>query len=800
MTPDSIPAAPAPQQQRRRGPAIGHPVGRHALADIAAITTLLAIGVLAFGPVLAWTAGLRAGAVGVMVALDLALLASWRRWSGLTTMNVGVIAYLLFGGVAALPETTVAGAIPTLDTLRRLAQLTYAAWRDLLTASLPASTFIGPAVVPYLAALLLGTLAYWSALRGARPLLAVPTALALLVVGILWGTQQAPYALAQGLAFAAIALTWAAWRAQRRTGRGTTESGAAADGAVFHDVRRAGMLGPQVAAVAGLLVLGIAVAAAAAPALTPQVRHVLRDDVVPPLEPSQYPSPLTRYRHLERDLAAEPLLTAVGLPAGARVRIATMDAFDGNVYRVDAASAGFQRAGEHIDSATGLDGPTATVTITVSGLTGEWVPTVGATRGVRFGGPRAGALADGLHYNPLTGTAISPAGIGADTTYALDAVIAPRPADAAIAAAVPANAALPAPQKVPGVLRDVTARAVGPATSPAEQLTRIRDFLRAGYYSDGSTSASPAGHTSARIASLLTQPALVGDEEQYAVTMALMARELGLPARVVLGFVPPSGTTSADAKPPAQGTAPTQPKAPASVTFTGADARVWVEVAFEGLGWVSYDPTPDRSKVPRTIEPKPKEEPKPQVLPPPEPPRESAPPPVKADESDRPADPVVDSSPLARILAVTGAVLGGLLLLAAPALLILAVKAVRRRRRRTAGSAADRIGHGWSEVVDRATDLGAPIPPRATRRETAAVIHDRYPAASSVALADRIDAHVFGRGEPTEHDVHELWQQVEEALARVSAAVPARQRWAGRLSLRSLRSLRFLPSHRRRSP
>ena len=52
----------------------------------------------------------------------------------------------------------------------------------------------------------------------------------------------------------------------------------------------------------------------------------------------------------------------------------------------------------------------------------------------------------------------------------------------------------------------------------------------------------------------------------------------------------------------------------------------------------------DSSKVPRTIEPKPKEEPKPQVLPPPEPPRESAPPPVKADESDRPADPVVDLS------------------------------------------------------------------------------------------------------------------------------------------------------------
>ena len=49
--------------------------------------------------------------------------------------------------------------------------------------------------------------------------------------------------------------------------------------------------------------------------------------------------------------------------------------YDGNVYRVDAASAGFQRAGDRIDSTSGTEGTPTQVRVDVRGLDGVWLPT-----------------------------------------------------------------------------------------------------------------------------------------------------------------------------------------------------------------------------------------------------------------------------------------------------------------------------------------------------------------------------------------------------------------------------------------
>ena len=52
------------------------------------------------------------------------------------------------------------------------------------------------------------------------------------------------------------------------------------------------------------------------------------------------------------------------------------------------------------------------------------------------------------------------------------------------------------------------------------------------------------GHSTERIACFLKAAQLTGDDEQYAATMALMACQLRLPARVVMGFYPPASTTA----------------------------------------------------------------------------------------------------------------------------------------------------------------------------------------------------------------------------------------------------------------
>lgn len=68
--------------------------------------------------------------------------------------------------------------------------------------------------------------------------------------------------------------------------------------------------------------------------------------------------------------------------------------------------------------------------------------------------------------------------------------------------------------------------------------------------------------------------------QHYAGAMALMLRYLGIPARVAAGFT--SGTYDSGK---------------GEWTVTDHDAHDWVEVWFEGYGWLPFDPTPGRGSL-----------------------------------------------------------------------------------------------------------------------------------------------------------------------------------------------------------
>lgn len=63
--------------------------------------------------------------------------------------------------------------------------------------------------------------------------------------------------------------------------------------------------------------------------------------------------------------------------------------------------------------------------------------------------------------------------------------------------------------------------------------------------------------------------------QQFAATMAMMARVVGIPARVVVGFL-----------------RPTQTSGPSGYVFTSRSAHSWPELYFAGVGWVRFEPTP----------------------------------------------------------------------------------------------------------------------------------------------------------------------------------------------------------------
>jgi hypothetical protein len=221
-------------------------------------------------------------------------------------------------------------------------------------------------------------------------------------------------------------------------------------------------------------------------------------------------------------------------------------------------------------------------------------------------------------------------------------------------------------------------------------------------------------------------------------------------------------------------------------TIKGTDAHVWTEVLFDGIGWVPFDPTPDEDQTPDQIQPKPQERNDPQVLPPPEVPQKrelKAPPKADSDQTKRKPD-QEDGFP--GFVKYVVAAAGGVGVLSLPFLLVLALKSRRRGRRRTTGRLADRISGAWAEISDTATDLGTPLPARATRLESSRLLVAAYPGLETETLARRIDAHVFGEAEPAEDSVRSVWDAVDTARAQLLGSVGVRKRLRSRFSLRSL--------------
>ncbi|HEY0118996.1 MAG TPA: transglutaminase domain-containing protein, partial [Cellulomonas sp.] len=761
-------ATAVPAQGRRRGPAAG--------IDVACLAAALALALTPLLPVYGQATAVPALLGGLLLGGAVAALGARLAWSGLGVVAALVVAYVLAGGALAAPGTTVARVLPGRSTPSTLARGAASSWKQVLTLQPP----IGSAGTVLVAALLLAlagaALAVTLALRAGSARVAALAAvvpLAVAVASALLGTRTPPLSPAvEGTALAVLLGGWASWRAGRLRARRVLATGVIAAVAVG-----AGLTG--------------------GPAVTDGLsRFVLRERVTPPWDPDDYPSPLAAFRqYVKQD---DTVLFAVsGLPDGARIRLATFDRYDGVVWNVAGtgtaeASGEFRRVGD--DLAAPVAGTTATVRVQVGALDGPWLPTVGEATRIALG---AGEQ-PGLRFNDATGAAVVVDGLHPGLDYTIDAVVPPTPSVKALGAAPASSVTAPTLSGVPARIRTLAPDIARDAGKPAEVVQALATWLTDnGYFSDGQSGEHPSlsGHGADRLAAFLGGDVMVGDGEQYAATLALLVREMGLPARVVLGFVPGSGEGAKGPRTTGDG----------AVEVTGADVQAWVEVPFVGYGWVPFDATPPSSKtVDENPDPAPSE-PKPQVVQPPPPP----PPAVKAPDDDtaRPSTHQDDERSGAtptwvRVLAATGAGAGGLVVLAGPVLTVAGLKLARRRRRRRAPDPVRRVAGGWDEVLDAARDLHRPPVPHGTRREAARAVGHAFATGSPGGadgdgsrvvgvrldgLARRADRAVFSSGVPSEAEAAGYWADVDEALAAMRSAVPRRTRLRARASIASLR-------------
>ncbi len=267
-------------------------------------------------------------------------------------------------------------------------------------------------------------------------------------------------------------------------------------------------------------------------------------------------------------------------------------------------------------------------------------------------------------------------------------------------------------------VRDLVDGLTDPGQSPDERVRAVFDLL--------------TDRANGFVYSLSTEPGTTGDDladflqlrrgycEQYAGAMAVLVRAAGVPARVVLGYTP--GEEQPDG----------------SRLITSADAHAWVEVFYDGLGWVTFDPTPiseDRA-VALPWAPRADDAAAQASAGAAAPTSGAAAPSAQLDRDDTATPqlaPAVDAGlPWGSIAAWGGGGVGALALLAVPAI----ARAAQRRRRLATGAP----GAVWDELLAVAVDLGVPVRSTGTPRQLAADLVDRVgedvaPAVQTLALA-----------------------------------------------------------------
>lgn len=259
-------------------------------------------------------------------------------------------------------------------------------------------------------------------------------------------------------------------------------------------------------------------------------------------------------------------------------RITSLDVFDGQIWK---SKGSYDEAAGTLESnlPEGVATDISRQTFDVSRLAEIWLPAsyeptnlIEAPEGV------------GIEYEADSGTLIvnrerdSSDGL----EYTIDSAI-PRRDPSAIALAsdsVPDDIAddyLDLPDDFSPQVAEEAQRIVNDAnaTTPYEKALALQNYFRDPNRFSYDINAVN-GHSSANIADFIFN-VRVGYCEQFSGAYAAMARSIGLPARVAIGFTPGEFDPAINA-----------------YRVTGKHAHAWPEVWMDGIGWLRFEPTPGR--------------------------------------------------------------------------------------------------------------------------------------------------------------------------------------------------------------
>ncbi|HMG27247.1 MAG TPA: DUF3488 and transglutaminase-like domain-containing protein [Acidimicrobiia bacterium] len=711
----------------------------------------------------------------VLLAHLLGFVARTRGWSLLDALSLsmsGLAIYLIW---VLAPHTTLYG-IPTAETFRVLADRLGDGVHELRTAVVPAPATNGAIVLSVLVVWVMAATADALAFWRRATIGAVAPSLALFVWASTLGTDSLATRTTAG--YFVAALLFLLVQNQSLVTRG-----------------RAAFSGRRVRSSASVLTLGALAGAVA----------VLGGLVVGPALPGADADPLLDVRGLgpaDRSYRVEPPLARVGedfvgrgrsevftvrSPRADYWRVAALDRYEstnGGEWTLSA------QGGDEVQD--GLHGPVDATMLRqefhITGLADRWLPA--AYQAVRLEGGddplvvKASSTLVSNHSNP------------SDLTYTVRSRLPPGAVEPLTAAQIAGtDAPLPAemrgytklPTDFPADVRD-TARAItAGAGTPYDRAQALEQFFldpAQGFRYSLDVDLGTDAQSQNAISQFLQSR--IGFCVQFASSFTAMARAVGLPARVAVGYTPGRYDSTAGL-----------------YSVTSEDAHAWGEVWLAGVGWTRFEPTPDSDlpggsrlpggarastpagsapSAPATTTPPPSA---PTTAPAPTAPRGTAQIDIGAPVAGRSRDGFSFDWTIGAALAA-GAAAGVI----GVGVLIVTAKRRRRNRRRDDPDPAVAVTGAWEEVLDRLSEAGVDRQPARTPRELADVAPERLPDAVAPPLrhlAETYSAARYGSAVPDAEVARGAWRDASSVSAALRAGANARERWRRRLDPTPLR-------------
>lgn len=309
------------------------------------------------------------------------------------------------------------------------------------------------------------------------------------------------------------------------------------------------------------------------------------------------------------------------------------------------------------------------------------------------------------------------------------------------------------PADLPRQVRELARQQTAGAATQYEKAVALQRWFRTDFIYD--LSIQP-GHGGSAMVEFLTDKR--GYCEQFAATMAVMARSLGIPARVGVGYLP--GTRQPDN----------------SWLVTAHDSHAWPELYFAGYGWVRFEPTPQAQTgmapgwtVPDSGGPL---TPSPDMTGSPEDPRQdrasAAPAVPTAEPTDMlaPVGPGAGGSSFDPVPVLVGA---GVLLVGCLPML---VRTTLRRLRLSRQEPAQLVEGAWRELADSCVDYGVLWDSSLTPRATGARLLAALPGSAAPALHRLVETVERTRYAPETGPVGSTPRDVRMLVRAVRSGAP----------------------------